>query len=395
MSRSTLFVLAIVSLLICASYAQEPAAKPQASTPPTPAAGSQSPAPSPGTPAPAPESSATKPAPNPKAVPLSEAVITLKGACKPKAGTTARPAGCITSLTRAQFEKLTKALTPPGRPPMPPDVVREFAGKYAKLLIFSDMARQMGLENDPQVQQILGFTRNQILAEMLNQRITEEYAHPAEQQIETYYNENPKKFREATLQRIIVQRNLNVPGKPKPTEAEEEAYAEKIKERWVGGEDPEKLQKEAAEHVGAPNGGPTVDVGPRRSGTLPEAHEAVFDLKAGEFSPVYSDPSSFYIYKVVSARQVPLSDVKSTITSTLQRQAIIARIQQIQSSVTPVLNDAYFGPEKPPMVQQHILRPPARNMPPPNPGNPPTPGAGTPAPKPGNAPPQTPPAPPQ
>ena len=52
-------------------------------------------------------------------------------------------------------------------------------------------------------------------------------------------------------------------------------------------------------------------MGARRPGSLPEAHEGVFELKAGEVSPVYSDPAALYIYKVVSVRQVPLSEVKT------------------------------------------------------------------------------------
>ena len=70
-------------------------------------------------------------------------------------------------------------------------------------------------------------------------------------------------------------------------------------------------------------------------------------MKPGEVSPVFSDPASFYIYKVVSVRTIPLSEAKASITTTLQRQLVTDKIQQIQSSVTPVLNDTYFGPERP------------------------------------------------
>ena len=110
---------------------------------------------------------------------------------------------------------------------------------------------------------------------------------------------------------------------------------------------------------------------------------SVFELKPGEVSQVFSDPGSFYIYKVVSVRQVPLSDVKATISSTLQRQMITDKIEQIQKSATVVLNDAYFGPEVPRTVQQtyhhaqgsrrwRTLPPPnAPPAPPPNPVAPP------------------------
>jgi len=389
--------LAITCVLSCASYAQDAAAKQQPTSPPAATAGGQNPAAAPApTAAPAP---AAPPTPNVNAVPMTEPVLTLKGACQP-----APPPGCVSSLTREQFEKLIKALSPPDRPPMSPDVMRSFATQYAKLLTFADAARAMGMENDPQVQQIMQFAKNQILTEALNRRITEEYSHPTDQQIEDYYKQNSKKYLEVTLQRIILPRNQGSTEKPKPSEADEKAYIEKIRARWVAGEDPEKLEKEAAEQAGVNTPPANVNVGPRRPGTLPEAHEAVFELKPGEISQPFADPASFYIYKVVSVRTVPLSEAKATITSTLQRQLVADKIQQIQSSVTPVLNDAYFGPEKPPgPVQPRIInprrgmpQPPGAGVPPPaNPGGPPPGAAAPPPPNPGNAPPQNPPTPPQ
>ncbi len=137
---------------------------------------------------------------------MDQAVITLKGVCQPKAGATTPPAGCVSSMTREQFEKMIKALQQPGKPPMPPDVLRNFASQYSKLLVFSDAARELGLENDPRVQEIFQFARNQILTDALNQHIVEEYSHLSDQQIEEYYNQNPKKYVEANLQRIIIPR---------------------------------------------------------------------------------------------------------------------------------------------------------------------------------------------
>src|SRR5271167_4736881 len=189
---STLMALAISCVLSCASYAQEPAAKPQQPAVSASTAGSQNAAPlnagaaqapaatpTPGNP-PAPPANST---PSTSTVPMTEPVITLKGACQPAAGITTPPAGCVNSLTREQFEKLVKALTPPDRPAMPPDVMRNFAAQYAELLTFADAARAIGLENDTRVLQIVQFARNQILSEALKQHITEEYSHPTDQQI--------------------------------------------------------------------------------------------------------------------------------------------------------------------------------------------------------------------
>jgi len=330
---------------------------------------------------------------------MSEPVITLKGACQPANGASVPPQGCVSGMTREQFEKLVKALTPPDRPQMPVDMMRNFATQYAKLLIFADAARGMGMENDPQVQQIMQFAQNQILREALNQHITEEYSHPTDQQIEDYYNQNSRKYVEATLQRIIIPRNQgNVPDKPKPSEADEKAYADQIHNRWVAGEDPEKLEKEATEHSGLTTPPASIKVGARRPGTLPEAHESVFDLKPGEISTVFTDPASFYVYKVVSVRTIPLSEAKTSISQTLSRQLVADKIQQIQNSVTPVLNDTYFGPERLQVNPTPRVINPRRAMPPgPGAGGPPPPGPGNApaAPNPANTPPQQPPAPPQ
>ncbi len=124
-----LLALAISCAFTCTSYAQQPsstqAAPPAASAAPNqpaqPMAGQQS------TPAEA------KPAPPARDVPMTEPVITLKGACPAKDGKV--PQGCVTSLTREQFEKLTNALQPADRGPVPPEVRRRFATQYAKLLI--------------------------------------------------------------------------------------------------------------------------------------------------------------------------------------------------------------------------------------------------------------------
>ncbi len=288
---------------------------------------------------------------------MDQAVITLKGVCQPKAGATMPPAAdCVSSMTREQFERMTKALQQPGKPPMPPDVLRNFASQYSKLLVFADAARQIGLENDPRVQEIFKFARNQILTDALNQHIVQEYSNISDQQIDDYYKQNPKLYVEVTVQRIMVPRTV-ANGQPKPTEAEAKAYAEKIRARWVAGEDPVKLQKEAMDHAGLGNSAPDVNLGGRRPGTLPEAHSSVFDLKPGEVSQVFVDPGSLFIYKVISTRQVPLSEVKASISSTLQRQMILAKIDEIQKSATIDLNEAYFGPETKPTVHQTIITP--------------------------------------
>lgn len=374
MSRFTRLVLALSCAITPIAYGQQPAAPAASPAPPAASAGQN-----PATPAMG-QSAAAAPAPTTSNVPMSDPVLTLKGACETKPGS-APPTGCVSSLTRAQFEKLTGALQNNDKP-VPPEVKRRFANQYAKLLILADAARELGLENDPRVLEIFTFAKNQILAQSLDQHYQEAYAHPSDQQIQDYYNQNQKKYMEVTLQRISIPVNQASPDKPKPSDEEQKAYAVKIRERWVAGEDPAKLEKEVYEHAGFTTTSPDVNLGARRPGSLPATHEMVFEMKANEISQPFNDAAAYYIYKVVSTRQVPLSEVKSQIETTLQQQQYKDKIQQIQSSVTAVLNDAYFGPEVPEQAMPG-MRP---GMPGMRPGGPPM-GPGGPRPMPPQPPP--------
>ena len=277
---------------------------------------------------------------NPDTVGMNQPVITLKGGCAP-IGNLAPAADCVSSVTRAQFEKLANAL----QPGMPADAKRTFATNYSKLLIYADVARALHLENDPNVQQIMQFVTNQVLAEGLRRHYVEEYSHPTDQQIQNYYTRNSAKYVEATLQRIIIPRKPVAGDKPVAGQGDEQAAAEKIRQQWVAGGDPVKLQQSAYEAAGVTGAGtPDVNLGVRSPGSMPVTQESVFQLKAGEVSQLYSDAAASYIYKAVSVRQIPLSEVKDSITKTLQQQLLQEKLEEIGKSATPVIDEAYFGP---------------------------------------------------
>jgi hypothetical protein len=246
----------------------------------------------------------------------------------------------VTTVTKAQFEKLTTAL----KPDMSADQKRNFAQHYGTLLVFANAGRSLGLENDPKFQLILQFATNQILVDTLREHYTDEFAHPSDQQINDYYKQNSKKYSEAKLQRVIIPRVQPGGDKPKPSEADEKTYVDQVRQKWAAGGDPTKLQNEAFEHAGLKAPSPDVNVGDKRPGSLPTAHDTVFELKQGDISQPYSDASAFYLYKVISVRDIPVSEVKDSIAHTLSQQELKDKLESINASVTPVLNDTYFGP---------------------------------------------------
>lgn len=344
MHRSLIVTLAILCALSSAAYSQQPG--PEAAPPRHHKTGQGQ----------------TDTVPSSTAVGLDQAVIALKGACQPIGGV--QPAkDCVSSVTREQFEKVTHAL----QPDMPAESKRNFANNYGKLLVFADMARALHLEDDPTVKVLLQFVTQQVLADGVRRHYTEEYAHPSDQQIQTYYDKNSAKYAEVTLERIIIPRAPAAEDKPKPSEAEWTAAAEKLRQEWVAGGDPVKLQHAAFEGAGVTaSGTPEISLGARRPGGLPVDQESVFQLKAGEVSQVYTDPAAGYVYKVVSTRQIPLSEEKDSIIKTLQKQDLQDKLEEISKSATPELNEEYFGPAPAPAAQGPAGHPGAAGSPPAN-----------------------------
>jgi len=277
--------------------------------------------------------------PSAASVKPSDDVITLTGACK-----SGPENGCVTAISREQFEKMANSV----KPGMTTDARRNFAIQYGRILAFSDQARALGLENEPRFQEILQFVKNQLLVEALNEHYSNEFTNQSDQRIEEYYKANGSKFEQADLQRIIIPSQPAAAEVTKPTEAEQKAYIVKLREQWVKGADPATLQKEALARMGLTGSSPDVNLKDQTPGMIPPDQESVFKMKPGEISQAFVDTGAGYLYKMVSVKQKPLSEVKAQIAKTMHDQMMREKIQELSESVKPTLNEAYFGPEKQP-----------------------------------------------
>lgn len=381
-------------VLVCLAFGQatappaqpaQPAAAPPASQPAQPGQPAQS----------AVAGTTPAAAPKPPEVAPTDPVLTLKGLCQDPAKDAA---SCQTVMTREQFEKLANAL----QPNMAPPVKRQLANAYAKMLTMSMAAEKKGLDKTPQFDQMLGFARMQILSQVLSRNLQEESQKISDDEIQKYYDDNKKNFEEADFQRIYVPKTKQItppaPAKPagtakpapktsakpaiKPTSltlsAQEESenkksgaaraakmqltpeeqekageaamkkVAENLQKRAAAGEDFEKLQKEAYAAAGIKGNAPPVKMEKTRHTALPNTQSAVFDLKEGAVSDLLTEPSGYYIYKMVAKRTLPLDAVKNEIKNTISSQRFRDSMQAVQQQSTPELNDNYFGATRPP-----------------------------------------------
>ena len=299
-------------------------------------------------------------------VPPGAPVLTIKGVCDPPTSKTAArqmarrdsapsrasKADCQTVVTRSEFEKLASAVSPA----MTPQVKRQLASAYPRLLAMAHNAERLGLDKTPRVAELQRFSRLQILAQEMVREIQEESAKVSEKAIADYYHDNSAAFEQATLERIFIPTRKRTEPLPKD-KADESAInaqqkeaedamtkeADELRAGAVAGEDFNKLQDEAFAGAGIKTSASTRNLDKMRRASLPPAHVTAFDLKPGEVSQVITDASGHYIYKLDSKELLPLDAVKVEIKNKLQSENTQDAMKKIQDSFTTDMNDAYFG----------------------------------------------------
>jgi hypothetical protein len=299
------------------------------------------------------------------AVPPSAPVITINGVCDvttngvvknanaetAKAGTsssktssTASTAGCKTQITRAEFEKLFKTVTPPGTPE---SARRQVAARYVQFLTAANEGVRLGVDKDPEFSEQLALMRLQLLAQDAERKLRTQASDVSDADAKAYYDQNPSAFEEVTLTRVFVPNTASDAAKgEQPTDSK--AIADKARQQLVGGDDPDKVQKSVFEQLKNSNTPPSTKFGGKRRGTLPPAQEQkIFALKPGEVSEVIPDSIGFVIYRVDSKQQLPFEQAKDEVKRKLTQQRLEDVRQQVAGASKADYNDAYFGPETP------------------------------------------------
>ena len=310
-------------------------------------------------------------------VAINAPVITIKGFCPPykttdqKVTSEAGSTRCETVITREQFEKIATAI----RPNLTASVKQQLASLYPRLLVMSQRAEELGLDQQEPYAQMIAFSRMQILSQGLTRKLQQDAANISDEEVAEYYRKNPEIFEQYTLQRLLVplRRMVASPGaaelktgahekdggQPNSTKEAESAQrvesereldqlAQNLRKRAAAGEDFPKLQQEAFESAGVKVASDTTSMGKMRRSALPANHAMIYQLKVGEVSPVITDADGHYIYKLEAKDRLPLNEAKAEIRQTLQTQRAKQEMEIIEASFSTQTNDSYFRlPPKP------------------------------------------------
>jgi len=313
------FSLLFVLLVSCSAYALPPQDEPSPANVPS-----------------------SSPLPSTATLPADYTVLTIDGMCSAKA---ASPSNCKTVVTRREFEKLANALNPA----MTKFERRQLAGNYAQALTLANEAVRRGLDKRPEVQERLRYARLRTLAAETASEIYKDSTRSSDSQIAAYYNQNKLTFEKFTLERLFVPREKQ--GETtSPQEVEMKSLAETIHTRAKAGEDFAALQKEADVQSGI-KGDVDVKMSDVSRRVLPENHQQVFDLSAGQVSSLISDDSGYYVYKIVN-REVPSLDAaRRQVELELQNHNQTSAFSKIRDTARTTINESYFEKYDPPPVK--------------------------------------------
>jgi PPIC-type PPIASE domain len=275
----------------------------------------------------------------------SDAVITIHGLCSepPNGKTEAKAdAACTTVVTKDEFDVVVNALDAIG-PPLLQAQRRAVAQGYATTLLNYEAAKKAGVESDPRFQEVMRLARMRAMSDMYNARMQEQARKVAPEAIEAYYKSNIEKFEELTLRRVTLPRYNSANLKDEQFADKAAKTAASIHERAAGGEDLDKLQKDAFEALGLKDPPSTHMAVARRGIYSADQEKQLFALKPGEVSAVIEQPSALIIFKLESRETATLEKSKEEITRILVKQNVDKQEQARSSSVQIDYNEQYVG----------------------------------------------------
>jgi hypothetical protein len=253
-------------------------------------------------------------------------------------------AACRTIITRAQFEKLAGVVAPN----RPPQAAVQFAHFYSTQLLYAHKAHELGLDKDPNFDEILRFTYLQVLARTLTNHMQQQANAKADAEFEKYYQQHPEEFEQVQVLQISIPKQKDHPEQsdaaaPANVDTAAEAAAmkveaEKIRSRAVAGENFEKLENEAYLFANAPNDSPDPDMGENTRAEMEPFGKEVFALQPGQVSEVLSGTQAWHIFKVVSKHIMPADEARKKLSGKLMKEAM----NSLNNSFKPQFNETYF-----------------------------------------------------
>lgn len=271
-------------------------------------------------------------------VPPSTPVVTLTGLCRERQPRTV----CQTVITRDDLDRFGAAFSNNRS-----ETRGRLAIRYARMLVFSTLAEQQGLEKnhvlykEPTAQH--KFERMRALTSALVQDIQRKTISISESEIQRYYEEHRNEYEEAQVLRLavplFVPTESGLPLKASMIRPE----MEQLHERAIHGGDLNELQHQIYETLRIQATPPPLNPITLRRSDLQGDEAKIFDLKPGEISSVLELAAAFAVIKLESKEQKNIADVHGEIENTLRAARLQADIRSRTKGIRAQFNLQYLG----------------------------------------------------
>lgn len=202
--------------------------------------------------------------------------------------------------------------------------------RFVQGMVISRLAREKGLEKEPDVKEQLNLLSNDLLSTLYVEKEVIDKIHVSEADMKLYYKVNKEDFPSPEMVRardIFIKVDGSAPESAKKEAKEKaEGILKKVKE---GGDFAKLASKYSDDKVAAKKGG---DLGFFKKGMMvPEFEKAAFALKPGEVSDVVETPRGFHIIKLEAVKKAgtkPYEEVKDKIRKILYKQVRETKVKE-------------------------------------------------------------------
>jgi hypothetical protein len=283
----------------------------------------------------------------------SAPIVTFQGLC----GASQAKTPCRTVITREDLDRFVNAFSPNATGA----AKGQLAVQYARILAYSLLAEQYGLDKDPamasEIEAQLRLIRMRILATAFAKALGEQAPASTDAEIQDYYETHQDQYQQVLVRRISVPLDApNETGRPLDR-AKVHAAMEEVRKQASGGEDFNKLQQQAYEEFHIQAKAAAVNAVSVRVRSLVGDEAKVADLKPGEISSVLDLPVAVTILKLESKGPAPLASVRPEIETWLRGTKAQVQLGNITSSIKTEFNLQYLDlPSQPDMFGPGLNR---------------------------------------
>lgn len=261
-------------------------------------------------------------------------------------------------FTKADIDNLIEHLDPRTQSAIAARGKKPLGDQYAMIVILSQRAHALHLDERPDFIARLAFQKQQMEAQAAYEEINQEAkVEPAD--IQKYYDDHTASFDQITMRQVVVRVKPATPpsaagtpplaNSPGLSSAEAKARAEAIRKEILSGTDIKKVMDDFKSPGEVIIEGETRTI--RRGSMRPDMEKVAFALKDGEISDPLELPGAYVLIQVTGRSHLDLKTATPDIEKILRPQKIEAAMAEVKKSTPVWMDDQYFS--NPPAAPGH------------------------------------------